>query len=126
MGMTDTVHSLSWFITALLTFLWIAISATFIAHISFFPATNIGLLFLYFLLFSLSEINLAILMSVCFSNARLAAIVAPVLLFLAVLPKYIFFGSNADEAAAAKYGASLLSPAAFAFGADILVNYENR
>ena len=37
-------------------------------------------------------------MSVCFSNARLAAIVAPVLLFLAVLPKYIFFGSNANEA----------------------------
>ena len=35
--------------------------------------------------------------SVFFSNAKLAAIVGPVMLFLLILPKYIFFGSNTNE-----------------------------
>jgi len=40
------------------------------------------------------------------------------------LPRYIFFTTNDDEQFLAKYGASLLSPTAFTFGADAIANYE--
>ena len=63
-------------------------------------------------------------MSVFFSNSKLAAIVGPVALFLTILPKYIFFSTNANEAVAAKYAASILPPTAFTFGADILAKFE--
>ena len=72
----------------------------------------------------MSEITLSFLIAVFFSNSKLAAIVGPVVLFISILPKYVFFGSNSNEAAFAKYGACLLSPTAFTFGADILAEYE--
>ena len=124
MGLSQTAHQLSWFFTAFIVFFWMSISSTVIAHISFLPHTNVSILFLYFFLFHMSEITLCFLISVFFSNSKLAAIVGPVVLFVAILPKYIFFGSNSNEAATIKYAASLLSPTAFTFGADILAEYE--
>lgn len=55
---------------------------------------------------------------------QLAAIVGPVALFCAVLPRYLFFNTNRFEAAGAKYLWSLSSPTAFAFAADIVADYE--
>lgn len=72
----------------------------------------------------MSEVSLCFLIGVFFSNSKLAAIVGPVILFITILPKYVFFGSNSNEAYLAKYAASLLSPTAFTFGADILAAYE--
>ena len=61
MGLSDTVHHLSWFVTAFLNFFWISVSSAYVAHISFLPATNPILLFLYFFFFNLSEVTLAFL-----------------------------------------------------------------
>ena len=58
------------------------------------------------------------------SYSKLASIVAPVVLFCAILPRYIFFSTNEEEVVAGKYIASLLSPTAFTFGADIIASYE--
>jgi hypothetical protein len=124
MGLSQCAHQLSWFLTAFVLFFWVSVSSTFVAHISFLPNTNVVILFFYFFLFHMSEITLSFLISVFFSNSKLAAIVGPVILFVTILPKYIFFGSTANEATNAKYGASLLSPTAFTFGADILAAYE--
>ena len=41
-----------------------------------------------------------------------------------MLPRYIFFGSNRFEKPQEKLMASLLLPTAFAFGADIIADYE--
>jgi len=41
-----------------------------------------------------------------------------------VLPKYLFFGTNRYERTNDKLLASLLSPTAFAFGAEVLGDYE--
>lgn len=124
MGLNQTAHQLSWFFTAFITFFWISVSSTLISHATFLPNSDLGLLFLFFFLFHMSEITLSFLISVFFSNAKLAAIVGPVVLFVTILPKYIFFGSNSNEAAPLKYAASLLSPSAFAFGADVIADYE--
>jgi ABC-2 family transporter protein len=124
MGLNQTAHQLSWLFTAFIVFFWMSVSSTFIAHISFLPYTNLWILFVYFFLFHMSEITLCMLISVFFSNSKLAAIVGPVVLFVTILPKYIFFGSNSNEASTLKTAASLLSPTAFTFGADIIAAYE--
>jgi ATP-binding cassette, subfamily A (ABC1), member 3 len=124
MGLRDWAHQGAWFITALVLFFWIAISSTFISHLSFLPKTDPFLLFLYFFTFCLSEVTFSFLIASFFSKAKLAAMVAPVVLFAAVLPRFIFYSSNPYEQQQSKYFASLLSPTAFTFGADILANYE--
>lgn len=124
MGLSDSVHQLSWFLTAFFLFLWIAISATFLCHNSFLPATDPVILFVYFFFFCMSEITFSFFISAFFSQAKLAAIIGPVALFATLLPRFIFLGTNRYESATAKYFASLLSPTAFSFGADILAGYE--
>ena len=90
----------------------------FILHAPF------ALLLTYIGLFAVGAFALSLLLSTCFSNGKLAAVVAPILFFASVLPKYVFFGTNRYERTAAKMLASLLLPSAFAFGADIIADYE--
>jgi len=45
-------------------------------------------------------------------------------LFCALLPRFIFLNTNENEVGTQKYFASLLSPSAFAMGADIITSYE--
>ena len=117
MGLRDSIHQFSWFVTGFMVFSWIAISTAYICSISFLPKSNFLLLFLFFFLFAMSEITLSMLLSTLFSNSKLAAMVAPVLLFCLLLPRYIFFTTNTNEQIQPKYYSSLLSPVAFAFGA---------
>jgi hypothetical protein len=124
MGLREWVHQLSWFLSAFVLFFWIALSCTFISKVSFLVKTSPGLLFAYYFLFCMSEINFAFLVSVFFSNSKLAAIVAPVVLFCAMLPRFAFLNTNNNELVVGKTLSSLLSPSAFAYGADIIADYE--
>lgn len=124
MGLRGWVHQLSWLITASILFFWIALSTTYICTTSFLVSSNPVLIFSFFFLFTLSEVTFCMLLSVFFSNSKLAAIAAPVMLFVTILPRYIFFNTNSDELWQQKYLASLLSPTAFTFGADIIAEAE--
>ena len=124
MGLLDWAHQLSWFISAFVLFFWIAISCTFLTKSSFLKQSSSVLLFVYFFLFAMSEVTFALLLSTFFSNSKLAAIVGPVALFSALLPRFIFLNTNDNEEIAGKIIASLLSPTAFALGADIIANFE--
>ena len=97
MGLRDWVHQLGWFLTSFLTFLWIAISMTALTHISFLHASNIILLFIYYFTFMMSLISMCFLISVFFSNGKIAAIVGPVVLVFGILPKLIFFNTQASD-----------------------------
>jgi ABC-type Na+ transport system ATPase subunit NatA len=124
MGLEDWAHQLSWLITAFILFTWIGISTTYIAKISFLPMSDTSLVFIFFMLFAMSEMALCFLVSVFFKNAKIAAVCAPVILLFLLLPKYIFFGTGDESNVSRKALASFLSPTAFAFGADIAANYE--
>ena len=78
MGLKDWVHQLSWFISSFILFFWIALSSSYLSSSSFLPKSDKVLLFIYFFLFNMSEITLSFLISVFFSNSKLASIVAPV------------------------------------------------
>lgn len=88
--------------------------------------TTAWVLFVYIFLFCLGAISFAFLVSVFFSNSILAAIVTPVLFTGTLLPRYLFYGSNRYENAGSKAVVSLLLPSAFAFGADILGDFESN
>ena len=114
---------MSWIITATISSVIVSflVSLTLkgvMIHSSFFY------LFIYILLFSFSVSGFAFFIAAFFSRANLAAIVGPVALFITLLPRWIFFGTNRYEATVSKRWASLLPCTAFAFGADILSDYE--
>jgi ABC-type multidrug transport system fused ATPase/permease subunit len=124
MGLRDWVHQLSWFLPSFVLFLWIAISSAIITRSSFLKNSDGSIIFAYFFLFCMSEINFAFLVSVFFSNSKLAAIVAPVILFAGLMPRYAFLNTNNNELVTGKVFSCLLSPSAFAFGADMIASYE--
>ena len=125
MGLRDWVHQLSWFLTSFILFFWIALSTTLITTFSFLHTSNKMLIFLFFFLFAMSEISLSFLVAVFFTNSKLAAVVGPFVLFAALLPRFIFLSTNSNENRNSKLLASILSPSAFSFGADIIANYES-
>ena len=125
MGLRDWVHHLSWFITSFILFFWIAITCTLITTATFLRSSNKSIIFAYFFLFTMSEVTMAFLIAVFFNNSKLASIVGPVILFLTLLPRFIFLSTNSNEASTDKFLASLLSPTAFSLGADIIASYES-
>jgi len=123
MGLSHGVHTAAWLISAVSLFCLNALLAALVATF-FLPNTAFWVLFLFIFLFCLASIAFAFLLSVFFSNAILSAVFGPVVFFAMVLPKYLFFGSNRYERTNDKVLASLLSPTAFAFGAEVLGDYE--
>ena len=109
--------------TAVLQFVLDALICSLVVK-AFCVHTPLWLLFSFVAVFCMGCISFALCCSVFFSNAKLAAVVLPIAFFAAVLPKYIFFGTDRFEKTTEKLAASLLLPSAFAFGADILADYE--
>jgi len=124
LGVKKWTHWISWVITAYISFVFIAIVMTVISSRSLLSHSSPVYVFFYYLFFCSSVIGFSFFLSVFFSKAKLAGIIAPVALFASILPKWIFFSSNRYEATAEKRWASLLPATAFAFGADILSDYE--
>jgi ABC-type Na+ transport system ATPase subunit NatA len=124
LGVSDTVLWLSWVFTAYTTFTIISVLVTWCIHKSFLPSSSVVLLFMYIWLFCAAVIGYSFFIASFFSKAKLAAIVGPVALFASLMPRWIFYGTNRYEAEQSKVWASFLPCTAFAFGADILSDYE--
>ncbi len=122
-GMSAYCYNSGHYIVALFTFLWIAFTMAIFSKL-FFVASNIVLLFIYYFLFVLSVVHFSFILVSFFNNSKLAAIVAPVVLFVGVLPRYVFFGYGSNTGVLPKIFASFLSPTAFALGCDIITNFE--
>ena len=84
------------------------------------------LLLLWLMLFFASLVTYSFLLATFFSRAKLSAIVAPIALFATILPRYIFFTAEDDEAVSWKIFAALLSPTCFTFAADQMSRFEGE
>ena len=124
LGVRTFPHTCSWVITSCLTFTIIAVTVSLILSSSVFKYSSSIYIFAYIFLFSASSVGFSFFVAAFFSRAKLSAIVGPIALFATLLPRWIFFGSNRYEATLGKYWASLLPCTAFAFGADIIADYE--
>jgi ABC-type multidrug transport system fused ATPase/permease subunit len=124
LGVRPWAHWLSWLLTSLILFAVITILVTWTLTANILTHSNPVYILVYITFFSTSTIGFCFVIAACFSRAKLAAIVGPMALFATLLPRFIFFGTNRYEAIAAKRWASLLPCTAFAFGADIIADYE--
>ena len=124
LGLRGWAHCGSWFLTAILTFLIITLSVTFALTSTLIKYSDPIYVFAFIGLFSTANIGFCFTIAALFSKAKLSAIVGPLALFGTILPRFIFFGFNRYEATSGKMWSSLLPATAFAFGADILGDYE--
>ena len=124
LGVRTFPYTFSLVITSFLSFGIIALSVSFILSFSVFKYSSSLYIFAYIFLFSTSTAGFSFFIASFFSRAKLSAIVGPIALFATLLPRWIFFGTNRYEATPGKYWASLLPCTAFAFGADIIADYE--
>jgi ATP-binding cassette subfamily A (ABC1) protein 3 len=124
LGLKGWAHWLSWLITSLVVYFIITITTTAVLTSNLFTHSDAGYIFAFIGLFSTATVGFCFTLAALFSRAKLAAIVGPIALFTTILPRFIFFGFNRYEATTGKMWASLLPATAFAFGADILGDYE--
>lgn len=114
----------SWFLIHLVVFAIIAVLITVTLSSTVLIYSSQVYLLVWIGFFSTSAMGFSFFIACLFSRAKLAAVVGPMALFVTLLPRFIFFGSNRYENTTAKMWASLLPGTAFAFGADIVADYE--
>jgi hypothetical protein len=124
LGVRGWSHWLSWLITSLVVFFVITATVTLSLVNTVLRYSDPVYIFVYVGLFSTATIGLCFTLAALFSKAKLAAIMAPVVLFATILPRFIFFGFSRYEATVGMTLASVFPATAFAFGADIVSAYE--
>eukprot|EP00546_Thalassionema_frauenfeldii_P021997 CAMPEP_0178898090 /NCGR_PEP_ID=MMETSP0786-20121207/2129_1 /TAXON_ID=186022 /ORGANISM="Thalassionema frauenfeldii, Strain CCMP 1798" /LENGTH=2244 /DNA_ID=CAMNT_0020568753 /DNA_START=187 /DNA_END=6921 /DNA_ORIENTATION=+ len=124
LGVRPWAHWLSWFLSSNITSLISSVLVTWALTTSILLNSNSAYIYVFIGLFSTATVGFCFVVAACFSRAKLAAIVGPMAFFATLLPRFLFFGSNRYEATNGKLWASLLPCTAFAFGADIIADYE--
>lgn len=124
LGLRGWAHWMSWFFTGLFVFLIITATVTVSLTATVLRYSDPVYIFAIVGLFSTSTMGLCFTLASLFSRAKLAAIMAPMVLFATILPRFIFFGFNRYEATTGMIITSLFPATAFAFGADIIADYE--
>jgi ATP-binding cassette subfamily A (ABC1) protein 3 len=119
----------TWFVSNYLSqflqYIIIAIGTVSILSVMITVHSSWSMLFVFSLMFFLTLIPFSFILLALFSSAKMAGIGSPMILFLLVLPRYGFFSSTQnDEFVLWKFLCCLLSPSAFAFGADNVMSYE--
>lgn len=123
MGLSDTAIWMSWAITYFIIFLAFILIATVIGNITFFRYSDTSLIFLFFTLFVLTLIALAMLVTTFFNRAKTAGTLSNFALFGAYLP-YIAVSST-GRSASSKAAACLMSPVALSLGGTQILQYES-
>jgi len=124
LGVQPWAHWFSWFITSNIIFVIIGILVSWTLTSNILIRSDSFYILNLILWFSTATVGFCFVVAACFSRAKLAAIVGPMAFFATLLPRFLFFGTNRFEATNAKVWASLLPCTAFAFGADIIADYE--
>ena len=75
----------------------ICLAVTVVCCASFLRASDPLLLLVLLLFFAASELAFGLLIASIFSNAKIAGIVAPLMHFACLMPRYIFFRSEAPQ-----------------------------
>ena len=125
MGVQPWALTGSWMVTYLFIFLAIGTGTTLIlTQTGVVAHSSPGLIWLIVNLSLIAEMALCFLVASFFDRPKLAGIVGPIVVFVGVIPRYALFTSDIDDQARAKALVSLLSPSAFAFAMDQVMEYE--
>eukprot|EP01063_Lacrimia_lanifica_P013285 TRINITY_DN1990_c0_g4_i1.p1 TRINITY_DN1990_c0_g4~~TRINITY_DN1990_c0_g4_i1.p1 ORF type:complete len:1977 (+),score=625.68 TRINITY_DN1990_c0_g4_i1:43-5973(+) len=121
MGLSRNAFFGSWYLTYCLVTI---VSSLLVSAFGcmFFPNSSAVLVFGLFLCYGQSLIGMSMMFSTIFNKARIAAVVAPILLMVCAAPKFML-GEKASLTA--DYVMCLLSPNAFAIGMQIICASES-
>uniref|UniRef100_H3GK29 ABC transporter domain-containing protein n=1 Tax=Phytophthora ramorum TaxID=164328 RepID=H3GK29_PHYRM len=122
LGMSESAIILSWYITYLIIFTLSAIIQAIASSAGLFPNSDPGLIFIFFLLFSLSVLAFGFFMSTLFSRSRTGSFAGMVLFFFMY---FVSSGFSSTSSIGSKTGACLLPPVALAFGVQTLATAES-
>ncbi|CAF3347478.1 unnamed protein product [Rotaria sp. Silwood1] len=125
MGLKDSVHWFTWFV--LCTTIMILTAFILVLLLKFGKITqfsNILILFLFFIAYTLATINQCFLISVFFNRANLAACGAGIIYFLLYLPYTILINYDTQVKTWQKTIACLSSTVAFGLGCDYIARFE--
>jgi hypothetical protein len=109
-GLQPWVNSAGWIVTYWLLFALSALIVTIYLIGALFTRTSFSLLYAHLLMFYTANVALALLLATFFSRARLASILSPVILFVFLCPRYIFYAPGIEDTDLvwARYIAALL------------------
>jgi ABC-type multidrug transport system fused ATPase/permease subunit len=124
MGMDPRWYALSWIAYAMVLVVCLAWWSSWLLSLTLFPHAPMGWLFILFFLFGWSGMAMSSIAAAWMHKTVLMTIVFPICLLVMCLPRFIFLQSNHNEFVVAKSIMSLLSPTAFAFSVDIVVQFE--
>lgn len=124
LGLRGWANWIAWMLTSAVVFSIITASVSLTLSTTVLLYSDPWYIFCFIGLFSSATVGFSFTIAAFFGQAKLASIVGPIALFVTLLPRFIFFGANRFEATTGKMIASLLPATAFAFGADILADYE--
>ena len=87
----------AWMITYAIMLTIISAAVTVVCCVSFLRSSDPSLLLVLLLFFAASELAFGLLIASVFNNAKTAGIVAPLAHFACLMPRYIFFRSEAPQ-----------------------------
>eukprot|EP00760_Papus_ankaliazontas_P036329 PhM_4_TR8289/c4_g1_i1/m.92591/K05643/ABCA3; ATP-binding cassette, subfamily A (ABC1), member 3 len=121
MGLGKAAFYGSWIITYIVFQFFTAVTITLLLDYTIFDQTQGFVVWLMFMLFGISAVMFAFMVSTFFSRSRVAAMVSPLLFCATAIPIFAL----PEETEASTYQAlSILSPSAFALSIRTLANYE--
>ncbi|KAG6587048.1 ATP-binding Cassette (ABC) Superfamily [Phytophthora cinnamomi] len=122
LGMSENAIILSWYITYFIIFLISAILQAIASRAGLFPNSDPVLIFLFFLLFSLSVLAFGFFISTFFSRSRTGSFAGMVLFFFMY---FVSSGFSSTSSIGSKTGACIMPPVALSFGVQSLATAES-
>ena len=124
MGLNRHSYILAWLSRSLFNYFIMASITCLMLINSFLDKVDFSLLFLVITLFYLSLASLSIVLSTCFYQSKIAAIMTPIVLFLLQLPKFSFVNTPDNVWVIWKLLSCIFSPVTFSFAMDLFLQYQ--
>ncbi|XP_045030700.1 ABC-type organic anion transporter ABCA8 [Daphnia magna] len=119
MGLSDSVYWLSWFLVYMVFVIALTLVATGVLYgMKVFQKSNVGLIYLLFILYDISILMLAFLMTTFFDKARVAGIFGAMAVSFLNLFYYIQVATGDATPTWLYWFLGLISPTGFALGMD--------
>lgn len=122
-GLGQAALFFAWMTTYCSLYALLALAASILAKLTFFPRSDFAIIFMVFWLLGVSSSTFCYLMSTFFSKAKTASTVGIVLFIAGYFP--LFYLQPDSFSTAAKLGGALLSPTAFGLGLQLVGTLED-
>ncbi|KAL7700256.1 ABC1 transporter, partial [Lotmaria passim] len=120
MGLKQWTLYVSEFLTQLFIFVITCILCTLMLRLTYVTKSDPMIMFMNFLIFSLTTIPLSGIIAAFFSKSRLASLVSPVIYFILVIPMFAMANAHGPIIT----GFSIFSPSGFAAAMNIFLKHE--